>query len=42
MIDYIKIRKHYIIALAIMFVVVSLSGTTYSLFIKVEKLENKE
>ena len=36
MIDYSKIKKHYIMILAIMFVVVSLSGTTYSLFINVD------
>ena len=34
--DYIISKKHYIIALAIMFVVVSLSDTTYSLFLKVD------
>lgn len=31
-----KLKKHYIMALAIMFVVVSLSDTTYSLFFKAE------
>ena len=36
MIEYLKLKKHYIMALAIMFVVVSLSGTTYSLFLKAD------
>lgn len=36
MIDLMKTKKHYIMVLAIMFVVVSLSGTTYSLFINVD------
>ena len=36
MIDFVKAKRHYIMALAILFVVVSLSGTTYSLFINVE------
>ena len=36
MIDFVKTKRHYVMALAIMFVVVSLSGTTYSLFINVE------
>ena len=36
MIELMKTKKHYIMALAIMFVVVSLSGTTYSLFINVD------
>ena len=34
MIEIVKAKKHYVMALAIMFVVVSLSGTTYSLFLK--------
>ena len=37
MIDFVQTKKHYIMALAIMFVLVSLSGTTYSLFINVEE-----
>ena len=37
MIGLVKTKRHYIMALAIMFVVVSLSGTTYSLFINVEE-----
>ena len=37
MIDFVKTKRHYIMALAIMFVVVSLSGTTYSLFINVDE-----
>ena len=36
MIELMKTKKHYIMVLAIMFVVVSLSGTTYSLFINVD------
>ena len=38
--DITKIKKHYIIILAIMFVVVSLSDTTYSLFFKAESTDN--
>lgn len=34
MMDFVVAKRHYIMALAIMFVVVSLSGTTYSLFLK--------
>lgn len=34
MIKFIEAKKNYIMALAIFFVIVSLSGTTYSLFIK--------
>lgn len=34
MIKFIEAKKNYIMALAVLFVVVSLSGTTYSLFIK--------
>ena len=34
MIKFIKANKNYVIALAILFVFVSLSETTYSLFIK--------
>ena len=37
MIEFMKTKKHYIMALAIMFVLVSLSGTTYSLFINVNE-----
>ena len=37
MIEFMKTKKHYVMALAIMFVVVSLSGTTYSLFINVNE-----
>ena len=40
MIDFNKIKKHYIIALAIMFVVVSLSDTTYSLFVRADSTDN--
>lgn len=36
MIDFFKTKINYIMALAIMFVVVSLSGTTYSLFFKAD------
>ena len=36
MIDFISAKRHYIMAIAIMFVVVSLSGTTYSLFFKAD------
>jgi len=36
MIDFILSRKNIMLALAVMFVVVSLSGTTYSLFFNVE------
>lgn len=34
MIRFIEAKKNYIMALAVLFVIVSLSGTTYSLFIK--------
>jgi len=34
MIDFVKTKRIYIMALAILFVIVSLSGTTYSLFLK--------
>ena len=34
MIDFVNAKKNYVIILAILFVVVSLSGTTYSLFLK--------
>jgi len=37
--DIAKAKKHYIMALAIMFVVVSLSDTTYSLFLKEDSTE---
>ena len=37
MMDFVQTKRHYIMALAIMFVVVSLSGTTYSLFINVNE-----
>ncbi|MBQ2872461.1 MAG: hypothetical protein IJE89_00460 [Bacilli bacterium] len=40
MIDFVKAKRHYIMALAIMFVVVSLSGTTYSLFFNVDSTDN--
>lgn len=36
MIDFIQNKRHIILALAIFFVVVSLSGTTYSLFVNIE------
>lgn len=39
MIDFVKTKRHYIMALAIMFVVVSLSGPTYSLFINVDETD---
>ena len=39
MMDFVKAKRHYIMALAILFVVVSLSGTTYSLFINVDTTE---
>jgi len=39
MMEYVKVKRHYIMALAIMFVVVSLSGTTYSLFLKADTTE---
>lgn len=38
--DYIISKKHYILAIAIMFVVVSLSDTTYSLFFKAETTDD--
>ena len=38
--DYIISKKHYILAIAIMFVVVSLSDTTYSLFLKADTTED--
>lgn len=34
MIDFVKTKRIYIMALAVLFVIVSLSGTTYSLFLK--------
>ena len=34
MIDFIKTKKTYVVALAVLFLFVSLSGTTYSLFLK--------
>ena len=37
MMDFVKAKRHYIMVLAIMFVVVSLSGTTYSLFINIDE-----
>lgn len=40
MIDFAKTKKHYIMALAIMFVIVSLSDTTYSLFLKADSTDN--
>ncbi len=36
MIEFLKLKRHYIMAIAILFVVVSLSGTTYSLFLKAD------
>ena len=36
MIKFIEAKKNYIMALAVFFVIVSLSGTTYSLFIKTD------
>ena len=36
MIDFVNAKRHYIMALAIMFVIVSLSGPTYSLFFNAE------
>lgn len=38
--EFVQTKRHYIMALAIMFVVVSLSGTTYSLFLKADTTEN--
>ena len=34
MINFVETKKNYIMALAVLFVIVSLSGTTYSLFLK--------
>ena len=39
MIDFVKTKRMYIIALAVLFVFVSLSETTYSLFLKSEETE---
>ena len=39
MIDFVLAKRHYIMALAIMFVVVSLSGTTYSLFFRADSTD---
>lgn len=39
MIDFIKTKKNYIISLALLFVFVSLSDTTYSLFLKSDDTE---
>lgn len=36
MIDFVSAKKNYIMALAVLFVLVSLSGTTYSLFLKAD------
>lgn len=36
MIEFVKLKRHYIMAIAILFVFVSLSGTTYSLFLKAD------
>lgn len=36
MINFVETKKNYIMALAVLFVIVSLSGTTYSLFIKTD------
>ena len=38
--DFSKIKKHYIMIIAIMFVLVSLSDTTYSLFLKADSTAN--
>ena len=38
--NILKAKKHYIMALAIMFVVVSLSDTTYSLFLKADSTDD--
>jgi len=40
MIDFVKAKRHYIMAIAIMFVVVSLSGPTYSLFLKADTIDD--
>ena len=40
MIDFVKAKRHYVMALAIMFVVVSLSGPTYSLFLKADTTDD--
>lgn len=40
MIDLVKAKRHYVMALAIMFVVVSLSGPTYSLFLKADTTDD--
>lgn len=36
MINFVETKKNYIMALAVLFVIVSLSGTTYSLFLKTD------
>ena len=38
--DYIFSKRNYILAIAIMFVVVSLSDTTYSLFLKADTTDD--
>ena len=40
MISFIENKRNYIMALAVLFVIVSLSGTTYSLFIKSDTTNN--
>lgn len=40
MIEFIQNKRHIILTLAIFFVVVSLSGTTYSLFVNVDTTDN--
>ena len=40
MIDFIKTQRNYIIALAVLFVFVSLSETTYSLFLKSDSTDD--
>lgn len=42
MVDFIKEKRHYIMAIAIMFVVVSLTGPTYSLFFKADSTNSFE
>ena len=40
MIDFVKAKRHYIMAIAIMFVFISLSDTTYSLFFKADSTDD--
>ena len=42
MINFIETKRNYIMALAVLFVMVSLSGTTYSLFIKTDSTNTFE